>query len=207
MAIIDGTNFNDNGINKKKLVGTNGNDSIYGKAGNDILWGLGGNDILYGGDDNDLLEGWGGADKLYGDSGNDDLVGRSGNDTLIGGTGNDILLGGSGNDTLMGYGFGQNEFDTLTGGTGKDAFWLAKFNGSSVHYLENGYATITDFSLEEGDKIYIKGLIADGYSLELGNWEGTNAQDTGIFYLDDLIAVVQDRNSINSYQNEVFITI
>lgn len=222
MAIINGTDFNDNGIDKKKLVGTNENDSIHGKAGNDILSGLDGRDLLYGGAGNDVLDGGdgyddlkgaagndtlygdGGADHLYGGFGNDYLVGGRSDDFLYGGTGNDILLGESNNDYLVGYSFGQNEFDTLTGGTGKDTFLLD--DGKSLYYLGNGYATITDFSLAETDKIHIKGLIADGYSLELGNWEGSNAQDTGIFYLGDLIAVVQDRNSINLYQNQVFIT-
>jgi hypothetical protein len=37
MTIIPGTGFNDNGIDKKKLIGTDKSDSIYGKAGNNIL--------------------------------------------------------------------------------------------------------------------------------------------------------------------------
>ena len=36
MATTNGTNFNDNGIDEPKLVGTNKGDSIYGYAGNDI---------------------------------------------------------------------------------------------------------------------------------------------------------------------------
>ena len=246
MADINGTDFNDNGIDKKKLVGTNLKDSIYGKAGNDILSGLYGPDLLHGGAGNDVLDGGDGADVLKGgagkdvldggdgsdvlegDAGNDTLYGGArhdildggsandelwagyGNDRLYGGEGNDILLGQAGEDSLVGYSSGQNEFDILTGGTEKDTFLLAGdfFDEvEGVYYLGNGYATITDFSFEETDKIQIKGLIADGYSLELGNWEGSNAQDTGIFYLGDLIGVVQDRNSISLNQNQVFISI
>ncbi len=213
MATINGTNFNDNGIDKKKLVGTYGDDSIYGYAGNDILSGLGGNDYLDGGFNNDVLDGGVGNDTLYGRAGFDYLVGGPGNDRLIGGTlddallggtGNDLLLGESGNDQLTGYGFGQNELDTLTGGTEKDTFVLGDIQ--SVYYLGNGYATITDFSLAQTDKIQIKGLFKDGYSLGIGNWEGKNTQDTGVFYKGDLIGVVQDQNITNLNPNQVFMT-
>jgi Ca2+-binding RTX toxin-like protein len=224
MAIINGTDFNDNGIDKKKLVGTNGDDSIYGKAGNDILSGLGGSDTLYGGANNDVLDGgasndvldggagndtlYGGAgfDYLVGDAGNDRLIGGTLDDLLLGGTGNDILLGESGKDILSGYGFGQNEFDTLTGGSEKDTFVLGDITNDSVYYLGNGHATITDFSLAQTDKIEIKGLFKDGYSLKLNNWGGGNAQDTGIFYKGDLIGVVQDQNITKLNPNQVFVT-
>ena len=197
MAIINGTDFNDNGIDKKKLVGTNGDDSIYGKAGNDILSGLGGSDTLYGG---------AGSGYLVGDSGNDRLIGGTLDDLLLGGTGNDILLGESGKDILSGYGFGQNEFDTLTGGSEKDTFVFGDITNDSVYYLGNGHATITDFSLAQTDKIEIKGLFKDGYSLKLNNWGGGNAQDTGIFYKGDLIGVVQDQNITKLNPNQVFLT-
>jgi Ca2+-binding RTX toxin-like protein len=232
MEIIKGTPFNDdgtfnNGQLRPKLVGkdpefmqtpngpvlTLGDDSIYGYAGSDILSGLGGNDYLDGGFNNDVLDGGAGNDTLYGGAGYDYLVGGPGSDRLIGGTlddallggtGNDFLSGGRGNDRLTGYGFGQNEFDTLTGGIGKDTFVLGDVN--SVYHLGNGYATITDFSLVQTDKIQIKGLLKDGYSLGLGNWEGGNVQDTGIFYKGDLIGVFQDQNITNLNPNQVFMT-
>ncbi|MEG5172612.1 calcium-binding protein [Microcoleus sp. B3-D7] len=232
MAIINGTPFNDddtfnNGQFRPKLVGkdpewmqgpngpvlTLGSDTIYGDAGSDILLGLGGNDYLDGGSNNDVLDGGAGNDTLYGGVGYDYLVGGPGNDRLIGGNlddallggiGNDSLLGGSGNDQLTGFGFGENEFDILTGGIGNDRFALGDAN--SVYYLGNGYATITDFSLTQSDKIQIKGILTDGYSLGLGNWEGSNAQDTGVFYKGDLIGVVQDQNITNVNPNQVFIS-
>ncbi|MEG3959747.1 hypothetical protein [Microcoleus sp. herbarium2] len=234
MTIINGTTFNDdgtfnNGQFRPKLVGndpewmqgpngpvlTLGNDTIYGYAGNDILSGLGGNDYLDGGVNNDVLDGGAGNDTLSGGDGYDYLVGGLGNDSLVGGnlddallggTGNDTLLGGSGNDKLTGYGFGQNEFDILTGGNEKDTFVLGDLQSNSVYYLGNGYATITDFSLAQTDKIQIKSLFTDGYALGLGNWGGGNAQDTGIFYKGDLIGVVQDQNITNVNSNQVFMT-
>jgi len=180
------------------------------------LSGLGGNDYLDGGADNDVLDAGAGNDTLYGGAGFDYLVGGPGNDRLIGGTlddgllggtGNDLLLGESGKDILNGFGFGQNEFDTFTPGSEKDTFVLGDIMSNSVYYLENGYATITDFSLDQTDKIQIKGPIQDGYSLGLGNWGGSNAEDTGIFYKGDLIAVVQDQNITNLNPNQVFMTV
>jgi Ca2+-binding RTX toxin-like protein len=116
MAIINGTEFNDNGIDKKKLVGTNASDSIYGKAGNDILSGLGSNDKLYGERGHDKLYGGTGNDQLYGGTGNDQLYGGTGNDQLYGGIGKDKLYGSIGNDYLN----GDAGNDTLSGDAGND---------------------------------------------------------------------------------------
>jgi Ca2+-binding RTX toxin-like protein len=236
MAIIKGTQFNDNntvngGKLRPSLVGTNQVDSIYGYAGNDILSGLGGNDYLYGGAkndylyggadhdvldggaDNDVLHGGPGNDTLYGRAGFDYLVGGPGNDRLIGGTLDDALLGGTGNDIL----FGGTGKDILTGyGFGQNEFDILTGgmekdtfvlgDKNSVYYLGNGYATIRDFSLAQTDQIQIKGLFQDGYALKLSNWKGGNAQDTGIFYKGDLIGVVQDQNITNLNPNQVFLT-
>ena len=180
------------------MSGQGGNDSLDGGADNDVLDGGAGNGTLYGGV---------GYDYLVGGPGKDRLIGGTLDDGLVGGTGNDILLGESGNDQLTGYGFGQNEFDTLTGGTEKDTFVLGDIKSNSVYYLGNGNATITDFSLDQTDTIQIKGFFQDGYSLGLGNWGGSNAQDTGIFYKDDLIGVVQDQNITNLNPNQVFMTV
>ena len=166
--------------------------------------------MLDGDAGNDTLYGEGGSDLLFGGSGKDYLAGGNSEDFLRGGKGNDILLGGNGNDNLDGcFGLGQNEFDILTGGIGKDTFVLGYTydDFASVYYLGNGYATITDFSFDETDQIQILGSIADGYSLKLGNWEGSNAKDTGIFYKNDLIGVVEDQNIINLNQNQVFISV
>lgn len=232
--IIQGTEFNDDGIDQPKLVGTNpefiwdpekgtlltlGADTIYGYAGNDIMSGLGGPDKLYGDIGNDQLDGGEGQDKLYGGSGEDQLYGGTGKDRLFGGTESDYLFGGTGDDSLTGdggddyldganfYGAGSGigsgtEFDTLTGGTGADEFVLGNIN--NVYYLGNGYATITDFSLVQSDTIQIKGILADGYSLGLDNWGGSNAQDTGIFFNGNLIGVVQDVDLTNINPDTVF---
>ncbi|HCK65085.1 MAG TPA: hypothetical protein DHW49_02365 [Anaerolineae bacterium] len=136
------------------IVGTTGDDIIYGTNGADVIVGLGGNDVIYGGNGNDVICGGSGDDIIEGGNGNDTLIGGFGNDTLDGGNGNDSLTGNDGNDTLYGQNgndvlsgdngndtlVGHNGNDTLTGGTGSDSF-----SGN------NGNDTNTDFKPEEGD--------------------------------------------------------
>jgi Ca2+-binding RTX toxin-like protein len=174
------------------LEGTSANDTLYGLGGNDSLYGLDGNDTLYGGSGDDLLRGgWG----------NDSLLGGTGNDNLLGDAGNDYLDGGSGNDYLNGYGNQYEERDTLVGGAGSDTFVLGS-GTNGVHYrgrsgAENAdYARIVDF--QSGvDKIQLRGK-ADYYTVKYGNWFGSSATDTAIFYGSDLIGVVQDNTRFSS---------
>ncbi|MCF8000013.1 MAG: hypothetical protein K9L25_13345 [Methylovulum sp.] len=81
------------------LVGTNGDDRIFGLTMKDDLSGGAGDDELWGGYDNDVLFGEAGNDKLYGEQNNDYLDGGAGNDSLDGSLGLDTLIGGAGNDT------------------------------------------------------------------------------------------------------------
>lgn len=227
----DNNTVNGNGQFHKSLVGDDwtidsqgqiqiANDTIYGYQGNDKLFGRGGDDILYGGFGSDKLNGDAGNDKLYGEAGEDFLYGGSGKDTLSGGLHNDYLFGGSGKDYLIGgdgsdYLDGANfsgagngigagsESDSLAGGAGTDTFVLGNIN--NVYYLGTGYATITDFSLGQ-DKIQIKGLVGDGYTLKTGDWSGNNVQDTGIFYKDNLIGVVLETNLTNVNPNQFFLS-
>ncbi|NJK69439.1 MAG: calcium-binding protein [Microcoleus sp. SU_5_3] len=215
MATINGTNFNDNGIDKPMLVGTNEADSIYGKAGNDILSGLGGNDYLEGGIGNDQLYGGIGNDDLRGEAGNDYLNGGIGNDYLNGGTGSDKLYGGTGNDKLWGEGgndfltggIGKDylngfsngtEFDTLSGGADADKFVLGAQNYYNF-YTGEGFALITDFNSLQGDKIALFETV-DKYSLVSGNfgYGNPNVQDTKILFGNDEIAVLQDTTNVKA---------
>jgi len=209
------------------IYGYEGNDKLFGLGGDDLLDGSFGEDELHGGDGNDTLHGGFGGDRLHGDDGNDKLNGDAGEDFLYGGAGKDTvsgglhndylfggsekdyLIGGDGSDYLDGANFsgagngigGGSESDSLAGGAGADTFVLGNVN--NVYYLGTGHATITDFTLGI-DKIQIKGKLADGYSLKAGDWNGNQAQDTGIFYKDNLIGVVQDTNLINVNPNQVF---
>jgi hypothetical protein len=146
------------------IVGTTGDDVLFGTNGADVIAGLGGNDIIYGGNGDDVICGYAGDDTLNGGNGNDTLVGSYGNDilsgsngddTLIDSDGNDVLDGGNGNDSLTGgddidmlYGKNGNDVldggsgeDTLTGGNGNDT--LSGGAGDDALIGENGSDTLT----------------------------------------------------------------
>ncbi|WP_414624059.1 M10 family metallopeptidase C-terminal domain-containing protein [Calothrix sp. CCY 0018] len=139
-------------------------------------------------------------DILIGNSIDNYLSGGLGNDYLVGGAGSDILIGGSGNDTLVGYS-GGTEYDLLTGEFGNDTFVLGESSG--VFYQGDEYAIITDFNWEY-DYIQVNGTTSQ-YSLGTGNWVGSSAQDTAIFYGNDAIAVVQDSTSVNFERDFLFV--
>ena len=100
------------------LVGTEGDDIIYGKFGLDRLYGLEGNDFLNGGENDDELFGGDEDDTLYGSSGDDFLFGGNGKDVIVGNFGNDYISGDNGADEL----YGDNGNDILKGGPGPDYF-------------------------------------------------------------------------------------
>lgn len=88
------------------IVGTNGNDKLFGTPGPDVIVGRGGHDLIQGGDGDDVICGGGFTDYLIGGPGNDRLHGGQDSDTLVGGEGNDRLrrmgigFGGDGNDVI-----------------------------------------------------------------------------------------------------------
>jgi Ca2+-binding RTX toxin-like protein len=90
-----------------------------------------------------------GNDDVTGTVYNDYVHGGAGNDTLRGGLGNDVLFGGDGNDALYGQG-GYNNI--LFGGSGADAFVFDTLSAGA-------YSTIKDFSVVDGDKIDVRGLL------------------------------------------------
>lgn len=147
-------------------------------------------------------------ENAIGSSSNDTIVGNgtanflqggSGNDFLSGGSGHDTLIGGSGNDRLVGYA-GGTEYDVLAGGIGVDTFVLG--NSSSTFYQGNDYARITDFDWRN-DYIQVKGTSRQ-YSLQSGNWFGSSALDTAIFFGSDAVGVVQDSTNVNFTRDFVF---
>lgn len=85
------------------------------------------------------------------------------------------------------------EFDVLEGGSGADVFTLGDTN--SPYYLDNGYATITDFNYLEGDEIQVTGS-GSNYGIEFQDLSGGLATDTLIFFSGDLIGVVQDTTNV-----------
>jgi serralysin len=110
-----------------RIIGTNGDDLLFGTPlfdfvdlldGNDVFFTRGGGDFVLGGSGNDTLRGEAGKNTLIGESGRDFCFGGDDNDLLDGGPGDDTLAGDRGNDKLNG-GLGP---DILRGGTGSDTF-------------------------------------------------------------------------------------
>jgi len=144
----DDTLFDDSGNNK--LYGGDGNDQLTTGSGNDTLSGDSGNDTLYGNSGDDLLNGGYGADLIIGGNGNDTLSGNDDSDTLLDGFGADSFSGGNGNDLLVSV--RDNSNDTLSGGSGADCFYFIPEEECSL-----GHDAIKDFSLVQGDQIWIGG--------------------------------------------------
>jgi Ca2+-binding RTX toxin-like protein len=141
MATIKGTNFNDNGIDKGKLVGTTGDDSIYGYAGNDILSGKGGKDYLDGGP---------GSDDMFGGAGNDTYIVDSLDDKVTENFNQGIDTVISSVTLPLGYTLGQNQENLNLSGNAYEGYGNALNNtirGNAVGNLING----------QGGKDYIHG--------------------------------------------------
>ncbi|MEC4818672.1 MAG: hypothetical protein SAK29_36165 [Scytonema sp. PMC 1069.18] len=138
-------------------------------------------------------------DILTGTSSDDTLYGYGGNDTLYGRAGNDSLSGGAGNDYLDGYG-SLIDKDVLSGGSGYDTFVLGSSSGA--YYQLSGYARITDF--QPGiDKIQL--YRGGNYTVKTGNWFGSSATDTVLYYNNDAIAVFQDTTNISSSRDVLWV--
>ena len=74
------------------MIGSFGDDVIYGGSGDDVIDAKLGDDIVKGGTGND---------KLYGDAGDDFISGSRGEDRIYGGAGNDKLYGSSSPDVFV----------------------------------------------------------------------------------------------------------
>ncbi|MDW8110243.1 MAG: hypothetical protein RMJ96_01370 [Candidatus Bipolaricaulota bacterium] len=103
------------GCGNDKIIGTVGDDTVFGDDGRGGLPNTG-HDWIIAGDGNDFIDGEAGDDQIFAGEGDDLVEGRSGNDRIEGGNGNDILQGGSGDDRILG---GLDD-DTIEGGSGND---------------------------------------------------------------------------------------
>lgn len=96
MAIITGTNFNDNNTFQSgqfffAINGTIQADTINALNGNDLVLANSGNDTVNGGNGNDTIDGGSGNDSLFGADGIDLFLASDGNDTLNGGISKDTV--------------------------------------------------------------------------------------------------------------------
>ena len=120
---------------RKKIDGTNGDDTLHGTAGDDDIRGFAGRDII-------LADA--GNDKIDAGSGNNDVLAMAGNDTVQAGDGNDFIWAGDGDDWVD-AGNGDNLVlgeagddhlrsgrgnDNLVGGDGND--WIDAGDGNNI---------------------------------------------------------------------------
>lgn len=96
-------------IDAEHILGTGGNDTIFGSIESNALLGYAGRDLIIGGDGDDLINGGAGSDTIIGSkAGRVDSIGSSttdgptDHDVIDGGEGDDIVFGGLGNDILDG---------------------------------------------------------------------------------------------------------
>ena len=176
MNIIYGSSSNE------ILVGTYGDDELWGFDGNDSINGEKGNDQIYGGSGNDILDGGEDDDSLYGSGGDDTLSGGSGLDTLWGGDGNDVLQGGAGNDDLV----DSDGLNELYGGDGND--YISSLSSTTENKLYGG---------DGNDILYGGGGndILDG-GTGIDELRGGNGND--IYYINDAFDYIEDNGGTDT---------
>ena len=105
-------------------------------AGDDVVIGTLGNDFIFGGDGND---------QLIGDAGNDFISGGAGDDMIAGNSGTDILSGGAGSDTFQ-YAFSLSQGSS--GGDSHDGdhhYYYSRDDSGIRLSSADGNDVITDF--------------------------------------------------------------
>ena len=163
----------------KKILGTNGNDDIFGSDHGDTIFGFRGDDAIFAGSGNDTVFGGRGDDLIDGGKGNDWLFGQKGNDALVGGEGNDDLSGGQGRDLLLG-GAGR---DNLSGDEGNDKFLFRKGMGvDTIEHLDAGdRIDIRDFHVASFQSLLASARqVGHDVQIDLGNGDKLVIEDTRI---------------------------
>lgn len=110
----------------ENILGSRGDDILYGSNDANHLFGGEGDDTLDGRQGDDVLTGGLGHDYMTGGKGDDLFQGEEGDDRVLAGDGWDTLFGGNGQDTLFGHAdddlvYGEGGDDTINGGTGNDS--------------------------------------------------------------------------------------
>ena len=178
-------------VSIENVVGTFGDDRIFGNDEDNRLEGSDGNDYItdahptYGGG-NDTLHGGNGNDTLHGGIGNDALAGGNADDVLYGGEGEDLLRGGGSDDDLDG-GSGN---DTLAGNHGDDSLW----GGDGDDLLSGGIGDDTLNGGSGNDTVTFSGVDHQEYSSDG-------------FLIDLALNVARDRNTENSVGEDTLIDI
>lgn len=177
--------------------GSTGSNRVFGGADSDTITiqGAGLNQVN-GNTGNDTIT----AGTATGDN---TLRGGMGDDSITAGRGHDVVMGDVGNDTLVVSGettaavagtASNTHITSLTGGAGSDTFDFqaagagiaSTFAGSSSSGGTAGqtyYQTITDFSVSEGDKLFLTTTTPTGQTPQVGHSTTvfTSVHDAEIF--------------------------
>lgn len=179
--------FADTGKYLEVIYDTGGNDTIAiaGTAGGRINlnpggWSQLGTPVKIGGGTISNPE----TVQIYRTSLIENAIGGQGNDELTGNDANNRLDGNAGSDTLI----GGNGSDTLHGGSGADYFVL---DVGSLGF--NNLDTITDFSIEEGDRLNLAQI--------LSRFVG-NPNQADLFASEHLVLTQQGNNTRIDYDTD-----
>ncbi|MEQ1740520.1 MAG: calcium-binding protein, partial [Methyloglobulus sp.] len=192
MAIINGTNLNDNDTFQfnpfpflqffAKLDGTNLDDSISGFGGNDILNGFNGNDVLNGGADADTMNGGDGNDTYFVDNVGDVILNTTTFNPNLGEV-NDFLGGVDTVNSFISYTLGASlENLNLTGfaainGTGNIKNNV--INGNSASNVLDGGAGADTMNAGDGSDTYFVDntgdVVSESWNDALGGVDTVNS--------------------------------
>ena len=182
----------------EKIIGSSGNDTLYGGDNSETIVAGQGNDIIYGSAGGDIIDGGNGIDTVsYVDSNQavsvnlslasspqkggyaegdiltsiENIIGGSYNDTLRGGQSDDTLSGGKGDDSIY-AGTGHNQ---MNGDDGNDTFIV----DAGQNTIDGGSGNDT-FTLNAGSNTVIGGLGNDNFTINSGtnNLDGGTGNDT-----------------------------
>jgi Ca2+-binding RTX toxin-like protein len=155
----------------ESVIGTAGNDTIYGAPRRGELDGKDGNDVIHAGNGYHVVTGGNGDDTLYGGTGNPALAGDPGKDTIYGGPSNDYITDSSGAGTY--YGKGGNDSiiagGKMYGGDGNDKLQCAGpdsctiSDGPGNDQVKGTNTSTTSTGLFGGGDVFIAGPGRDTY--------------------------------------------
>ena len=155
------------------IVGTEGDDVLYGTPDRDIICGLGGNDFIWAGDGEDSIDGGPGDDRIGAGAGPDVVHAGDGDDVVWGAGDMDVLQGGLGADRLW-------------GGDGVDFLAADEFLDQAPEDRELFARTDRDFDANvlgggDGQRDYLYGAAGDDllYAGEGGGFEAWDGLDGG----------------------------
>ncbi|MGI8504446.1 MAG: calcium-binding protein, partial [Hassallia sp.] len=190
-----------------RILGGNGDDTLYGTSGDDFLDGGEGNNTLYGSEGNDTFLAKSGNDIAYGGAGNDVFFLGNGNNSVyasegrnrvVTGTGNDLIYAGAGDDTistgagddLIYAGQGNN---IISAGTGNDTVYVG--SGNDRFILDGGEGAVTIFGFSSNDQI----TRGSGLSANSNFTVSVSGNDTLVSQGADLLATLKyvQLNTVN----------